>query len=374
MTQLPDALVEMDVCTNSLSGTLPILPKNLKSLNLCINFISQPSYPFSDSLVYVNLYHNWINASLTFPPYIVVFYGNSNLFHGEIPQLPISMTKLGLDDNKLSGSISNLTYYHVQPNSNSQLTLILLNFNNIIGNIPKLPSKLEILSLYGTLMSGPIGILPDSLTDLELNGQLFTGTIYMKRPTVVHLSNTLIDDVVIQDTSQLTDCDICNMSMLNNPNIISLFPFCVHSNLPQFDNITKYDASGLTHATGMTSQQLFNYITTMKSLSGASSGLESLKMTLQSSFLIVTRNIRDTIDFTQSSTSLLVLESSTIQTDSIEITSTDFIYQFHVSPISANLGYFTFIRSLVNISLVTLVLTKTPWKKIKSSHVTSLTI
>ncbi|XP_027928405.1 MDIS1-interacting receptor like kinase 2-like isoform X2 [Vigna unguiculata] len=160
-------LRNIDLSTNSLSGTIPETIGNMSSLNeLRLSNNSLLSGPIPSSL--------WTMSNLT-----LLFLDNNNL-SGSIPasiENLVNLDRLGLDYNHLSGpipsTIGNLT----------KLTKLFLRSNNLSGPIP--PSignliNLEVLSLQINNLSGTIpatiGNLKN-LTILELSFNKLNGSV-----------------------------------------------------------------------------------------------------------------------------------------------------------------------------------------------------
>eukprot|EP00834_Sanchytrium_tribonematis_P005832 NODE_382_length_8372_cov_0.676538.p3 type:complete len:247 gc:universal NODE_382_length_8372_cov_0.676538:2639-1899(-) len=168
-----------------------------------------------------------------------MFLGNNNIFYGKLPILPPTATKITFDSSRLTGDISNVTFYHVQPNFISPLTNLQLQGNLFTGQIPPLPASLSLLYLHDNQLTGIVPALPNSLSRLTLSNQFLFGTIYLKQVNELDISNTLISNITILDTSTLTYCKLSCTPTLNNTNVEKLYPFCEHLNLFKLTNAEK---------------------------------------------------------------------------------------------------------------------------------------
>eukprot|EP00834_Sanchytrium_tribonematis_P004873 NODE_263_length_11363_cov_0.749556.p5 type:complete len:242 gc:universal NODE_263_length_11363_cov_0.749556:6899-7624(+) len=155
----------------------------------------------------------------------------SNLFYGKLDPFPISLIEFNVGGNFLSGDVSNITFYQVQPDAVSALTSIQLHENQFTGYLPLFPPNLDTLALHGNRFSGSWVSIPESVTVLFLYGLPLTGSIYLKHPLNVLIQDTLIHNLTIEDTSQMADCRFSNTPMLNNLNVQKLYPICEHLNL-----------------------------------------------------------------------------------------------------------------------------------------------
>ena len=110
----------------------------------------------------------------------------------------------------------------------SSVTYLDLSDNVITGSIPSaLPSGLVFLYLHGNQMSGDLPSFPGTLQFLYLGypeypGNSFTGTLRLNQPSQLYINDNWITDVVIQDSSAFTFCDLSNNPLLGNPNIVEL--------------------------------------------------------------------------------------------------------------------------------------------------------
>eukprot|EP00834_Sanchytrium_tribonematis_P005304 NODE_312_length_10013_cov_0.697801.p3 type:complete len:538 gc:universal NODE_312_length_10013_cov_0.697801:2530-4143(+) len=361
ITNLPNSLKYLGICGDKFSGILPKLPPSLTGLNACYNNLNGVTYPFPVNLTDINLYYNKINATLEFPPNIHFFVADNNLFHGILPQLPPSFIQLTLNYNRLIGDISNITYYHVQPNSKSNLGILDLSDNQFTGNVPFLPIKLSQLTIYHLKLTGIMPSIPKSLSVLNMNGVKVTGSISLNWPTLLYLDSTLIYNVTIQDTSRLSSCMISNTPMLNNTNVIKLFPFCLHSDLYAFIPPMSNTSTDTRNQSSTTSTIYTTNFIEMTSESPITSQI----------IPIITRNIVKPTTFSISSESTLNSEISTF----MEITSTEIpLYQNKFTPFQITFNLSIVLRLLISMFLLASVIVKTPWGRKKKQTFASSTI
>ena len=190
---------------------------------------------------------------------------------GSIPSLlPVGLVKLHLIGNQITGSIP--------PALPSGLTDFNIYDNWVSGQIPlTLPSGLLIFQVNGNRMSGDVPLLPSTLRYLVLgfsgySGNHFTGTIRITKPYDIHINNNWITDIIIQDISAFTVCDLSNNPLLGNPSIASL-TMCTKTGL--------YSA-GLLPNTKTTSRSITKTLTmtmTISSSSRSTTTLSSIRTT-----------------------------------------------------------------------------------------------
>ena len=110
----------------------------------------------------------------------------------------------------------------------STVTYLSLSENLITGNIPNhLPSGLVYLFLDGNRMSGDLPAFPSTLRFMELGypanpGNHFTGSLRLNRPDQLYINDNWITDVIFQDSTGLSECDLSNNPLLGNPYIAGL--------------------------------------------------------------------------------------------------------------------------------------------------------
>ena len=156
--------------------------------------------------------------------------------------LPSEITFLRFDHNSLSGTIQNVFTTNLTSIdlSGNRLTgtipvvlpkgmqFLYLGSNLFTGNIPMtLPNGLLHLSVDTNLLTGDVPPFPSSLRYLALGypgwgGNYLTGTVQINKPQLLYILKNWITDVVIQDTSVLTQCDLSNNPLLGNLNIAAL--------------------------------------------------------------------------------------------------------------------------------------------------------
>eukprot|EP00834_Sanchytrium_tribonematis_P005303 NODE_312_length_10013_cov_0.697801.p2 type:complete len:555 gc:universal NODE_312_length_10013_cov_0.697801:748-2412(+) len=378
VTNLPDNLQNLGINQNLLSGTIPKLPSGLKTINAYLNSFTNVTLPFPDTLTSANFYHNQINSILQFPPKIEIFIANFNLWHGNLPQLPPSLTTLNVRFSQLSGDISNVTYFHVQPNSNSQLTEMNLEYNQFTGNMPMLPKNLQSLRLNNNPMNGSIPSLPTSLVDFQLNGLKVTGSVFLNRPSTLYLDSTLIYNLTIQDTSLLTDCTFSNTPMLNNTNVVKLFPFCSHSDL------FAYIPPVITGSTEMTAgDNISTLISTNSSKSNSESTTlvdveivtsESENVVSKSAQIINTRNIVHLTTLSMTSQTTLSTFKYYSNTTAVFETTKLPIIKFQTKSFQVSFNVPIVIRLLITMFVLAFTMAKSPLRRSTRKAATSFTV
>ena len=145
--------------------------------------------------------------------------------------LPTALQYLRLDRNSLTGGIP----------GNLPVGLIYLNLSGndrLTGNIPAtLPSGLEVLLLDGNQFEGDLPDFPSSLKTLYLGspdyqGNKFSGTLRLNKPTELFINNNLITNIIVQNISALTSCDL-SFNPLQGAPIISDLTMCTKTGLYQ---------------------------------------------------------------------------------------------------------------------------------------------
>eukprot|EP00834_Sanchytrium_tribonematis_P006059 NODE_415_length_7892_cov_0.421917.p2 type:complete len:603 gc:universal NODE_415_length_7892_cov_0.421917:2314-506(-) len=426
ISNLPDTLSILIFKQNyDINGVLPKLPPGLTELNAMLNHLTGITYPLPDSIIKFEVYDNLIPGPVVIPPFVQVFSVASNLFSGEVPQFPPSLTRVDLDTCNLSGDISNITFFHVQPNSNSKLTEAYFYYNQFTGAMPKLPASLQILHLYGNQMNGPVAPMPAAMVDLQISSQLFSGTMNLKQPQYLLIDGTLIHDLVVQDPIRLSSstCSFSNTPMQNNPNAAALNSKCKHTGLyayvaPVVTNTKPVIITGTTTSpdfiSGTSPSTSSNPFLAQSSISATAATIFETVQT-SSHDLISSSLVSDTTSVSQitsSITQLLVTSSQKLAIDAIAtrivrhssislqsiypvsiVTSTltdtppsiatqtdnpndPKFTKFQLNPFAFNLGVFEYIRSLISMFMIASVLTKTPWKRSRKvdSNSNSITV
>ena len=133
----------------------------------------------------------------------------------------IRVTQIDWNSTGLDGTL-NRNYIPLK------VTILNLEVNSLTGAIPsQLPSGLVQLYLYGNLMSGNLPLFPANIQRLVFRypgwpGNHFTGSVLLNTPTHVYINDNWISDLLVQDNSTMTGCDISNTPLLGNPNIVNL--------------------------------------------------------------------------------------------------------------------------------------------------------
>eukprot|EP00835_Amoeboradix_gromovi_P005857 NODE_600_length_6246_cov_0.137628.p1 type:complete len:559 gc:universal NODE_600_length_6246_cov_0.137628:3323-4999(+) len=223
---LPQMLEYLNLGQNLISGSITSLklPVSLSTLRLDSNNMNGVIPTLPDSLVYLQVQDNRLNGSLpVLPPNLAVLAAYNNYISGYIPQtLPRTLLYLGLSANILKGPFYILSYP-------TRLQYVYLQMNQLTGNLNDMTGTgiLE-FHAYSNFFTGDVPLFPDTLKAISLgmpgySGNRFTGTLKLRRPSVVLINNNWITDVIIDDTTLLsqTTCDLSNNPLLKNDNVAS---------------------------------------------------------------------------------------------------------------------------------------------------------
>eukprot|EP00834_Sanchytrium_tribonematis_P004870 NODE_263_length_11363_cov_0.749556.p2 type:complete len:570 gc:universal NODE_263_length_11363_cov_0.749556:7617-9326(+) len=381
VTNLPDGLLMLTLRGNKITGTIPKLPSKLVDFTICSNQITNITYPLPDTITNINMYSNIIKAPLILPPLIQSYYANSNLLYGPIPSvLPPTLGAFVVGINQLTGDISNLTYYHVQPNFNSPLTDLEMQHNFLTGHMPKLPALLKVLKLHYNQLSGPAVPIPDTVTWLQIGNQPLTGTIHMKQPVMLEIDNTLIHDVIVDDASQLTInyCKVSGTPTLNNTNVESFFQICERTDLflyiPPVYNTTDIgytstiDSSTIDSSMATSDAIMFTKSATLQNSQSFAISATISEENQEVLASIITRRIKFAI-----STALLSINTtqyaSTLQisTTTTKLSQTTMAhFQYQPEPLQFNISISSIIRIAISIMILVNIFRDTPWKHSKT--------
>ena len=200
-TALPSSLTLLFLKYNQITGRIPkVLPDGILELYLQGNILT-------DAIPRI------------LPADLQGLFLFGNQLNGTIPTLPLGLVFLSLYSNMITGNIPSL------PNT---LTHVDLSHNQLEGNIPSpCPSGLQQLHLHDNFLDGNLPMFSILLENLWLGypgtiGNRFSGTLVLNKPTQVYINYNLITDVVIQNISVLTACDLSNNPLLGNTNIVKL--------------------------------------------------------------------------------------------------------------------------------------------------------
>ena len=142
--------------------------------------------------------------------------------------LPTGLQSLYLNSNQLTGNIPSILP--------DVLTVLSIQQNGITGYIPSsLPASLHQLCLEDNLMTGDVPSLPTSLQYLRLGWpgyprNRFTGSVILNKPIWIYLNHNGITNLIVNDSSILTNCELSNNPLLGNPNVVAL-TMCTKTNL-----------------------------------------------------------------------------------------------------------------------------------------------
>lgn len=256
--QIPELAFNMsflDLHNNRLNGSLPrSVVEHSTTLYLQYNLISfsedREIFVNAPKLTDVNLSHNDFSGPLpalhpTTPPVSLAF--SYNRFNGSVPASYCGPSSLRLDNNELTGSISNL----IDWNCNSQLASLYLYNNKFSGTISGLTQLRSLVTLSvshndfeGLLPELPMSLLrfeaanchftltnqwaaaPNSLVSLDISSnhfEYFSSFVNIVFPTLEHLSvaNNYFGAVFppLEHHSaapNLTSLDVSNISLSGN--------------------------------------------------------------------------------------------------------------------------------------------------------------
>ena len=175
-----------------------------------------------------------INAT-AIPVTLVNFDLQRNLITGKVPSFQNGIRNIFLSDNLLNGTIPAIT---------SSILYLDLSRNQLTGSIPELPNNLSNLYLFGNQLTGIIPPLPSTLNNLRLGhpsylGNHLQGTIYLIQPVRLMINGNWITNVIVNDTSQLSQCDLSQNPLLGIPSLDSL-PMCLQNGLYSANTLPLY--------------------------------------------------------------------------------------------------------------------------------------
>ena len=159
--------------------------------------------------------------------------------------LPDSLILLALDGNPITGNF---------PSKYPSSLLYLVGLGRTMMNCV-LPTSWPIgileIDINGNLCTGDVSVFPRTLTRLYLGYNLdqqsrlnrFTGSLSLNQPKDINIQRNWVSDVIFQDTSLLTNCNISNNPLLGNTNVFAL-SMCDTSNLfAYFSSKVSYSVS-----------------------------------------------------------------------------------------------------------------------------------
>ena len=172
-------------------------------------------------------------------------------FNGTIngTALPLGLKTLDISGGKITGSV---------PLFPDTVTLLVLKNNLLSGPFPPFPSGLIYLYINGNRLTGPVPNVPNTIHEFYIGvpgeGNYFTGSIALYRPKYVFITDNLITNITITDTSVLgTMCNLSNNPLLGNPNLAAL-TMCGKSNLYVLTTTTRR----ITSSVAMISSNIFS--------------------------------------------------------------------------------------------------------------------
>eukprot|EP00835_Amoeboradix_gromovi_P006254 NODE_703_length_5018_cov_0.326286.p1 type:complete len:531 gc:universal NODE_703_length_5018_cov_0.326286:4405-2813(-) len=205
-TAIPSTVTSIQLKSMAITGSFPLLPSGVTMADFGSNLLtgSLPNLP----------------ASLT------ALYFNTNSISGPLPPLPSGLTILSFFTNSVSGSL---------PSSLPVgLTSLVMGNNLMSGTVPDImPSVLRTIRFNGNHFSGPIPTSFATQIDFQAWGGFnkFTGILILNKPKTFNIQDNLITDVIITDTSVMTQCVLTNNPMLESSNVAALGTKCVATGL-----------------------------------------------------------------------------------------------------------------------------------------------
>eukprot|EP00834_Sanchytrium_tribonematis_P007293 NODE_640_length_5117_cov_0.610203.p1 type:complete len:889 gc:universal NODE_640_length_5117_cov_0.610203:5090-2424(-) len=202
VTELRFSYHEVLTTYNGFAFDLQDIPPTLQSLTILSKFnqtaIIPPNIP--SHIKYLNLQTNLIGKMPTFSEGIQTLILSQLDLNGEITPFP------------------------------STLKIINIMYCNLQGILPTLPPNLTEIQIQGNQLVGPLPIFPNTsqivvLGDNGNEGNDFYDHLWLQNPKTLILGNTNIYEVEIQNTTQLSNCDM-SFSPLLNSTFISNYTMC----------------------------------------------------------------------------------------------------------------------------------------------------
>eukprot|EP00834_Sanchytrium_tribonematis_P002562 NODE_82_length_22625_cov_0.476516.p3 type:complete len:635 gc:universal NODE_82_length_22625_cov_0.476516:19146-21050(+) len=172
-----------DLSHNQLSGDIDLGYSNIKDLRLSFNKFTK--YPKS------------------LPQAINTLKLDNNQMYGNIIyDLPGSLSTIDLSSNNFTGNI---------PNWQINATRIYFNISNNLftGTIPQSLQSVATLDLSNNHLSGCINYQFTG-SNFYFNNNYLSGNLSFKLPVELHLQNNSITDVIINNATVLSQCDLSN--------------------------------------------------------------------------------------------------------------------------------------------------------------------
>ena len=329
-TAIPSSVTVFDLSRNQVSGSIPQnLPAGLSYLQLAANYLSgglPPSFP--SALTYLSLGLNGLTGSIPSAPF------------------PSTLGVVSFGGNYLSGSIPD--------NLPTGLQELILDHNYLTGAIPSLPNGLVNLYLYSNRLSGDLPIFPPTIRLLRLGypgkpGNQFSGSLKLNSPVELHINDNWIADIFIQDTRQLSACDLSNNPLLGNPNLVNL-TMCTKNAL--------YNASLLPNTVTHTTQS--KTITENVKSTGWLTISLTMRDNLMTSMLNLTfaQNLTESVSLHQ--TSSFIIQSLTESQNQLSSASADYSFQTLKRILTTMDLMKIILRLLIDTLVLISVLIKTP--------------
>jgi serine/threonine protein kinase/Leucine-rich repeat (LRR) protein len=205
-------LIELDLSSNSITGSLPSLPAALTTLLLSDNSLTGQLPDFPAAIEWFDVDSNSLDG--TIPPFLnwassANISMRSNSLVGTIPSVTANTCYLDLSYNKLTGAIPDMSA------ALATLDTILLAGNSLSGQIPSLPSKLTRINLENMGLSGTIPELPSAMTQFYASGNSLSGSLPSLPSAIAHflVSNNRLSGTIAPLPDSLTAFEVAYNSL-----------------------------------------------------------------------------------------------------------------------------------------------------------------
>ena len=236
---LPATLKQFSALNSKLDGQLPVLPDSLTLLNLGYNQFTDLSpfsaksqlktlimsnnklitknIVFPNTLVEINMYSNQLSGTLSsLPPFLTQLTLANNQFTGSLPPLPSSLTVVDVSQNQFTGSISTFP---------PLVTIFSVHSNEFSGKLPTPPSSLAFLAISNNKFTGELPLL-SKVTNLYAQMNNFEGLLSMESPVALFIQGNKVSSLSIKKVTSLTACDVRYNQLSNEQLQIFLGTFC----------------------------------------------------------------------------------------------------------------------------------------------------
>ena len=188
---IPPNLQYLNLCTNYISGTIPILPSTLTKLDLNNNMLTSPVPPLPPSCLYIDISSNYLTGSVSVNNTAALT--NLMINNNEISSVAVAV-KTGL-------TASNCLLHNNPLNSNTQTTLSTCKITTIYASDCEILFKMVFLISMGTFSSNTLLTTLRNSNCCSQNGMTCSnGKITSFNYPSVGLAGQL-DPIIIQLTS-----------------------------------------------------------------------------------------------------------------------------------------------------------------------------